>query len=79
MQLIDRPAGRTINVDFDQSAEMLVVYAPDSADFMCLEPWTRGLGGFAALREPGWEKGKAVPVLEAGEVREFASRFSVEW
>ena len=53
MQLVDRPAGHTINIDFDETAELLVVYAPGGADFMCLEPWTRGLGGFGALRKPG--------------------------
>lgn len=77
MQLIDRLAGHTINVDFDESVELLVVYAPDGADFMCLEPWTRGLGGFGSLREPGWEKGESVPVLQPGEIRTFTSRFSV--
>lgn len=78
MSLIDRKADHTISVDYDEKFELFFVYAPDDAEFMCIEPWTRGLGGFEHLREPGWENGEFIPVLQPGEVVTYRAAFSVE-
>lgn len=77
MSLIDRKAGHTINVDYDEQFELFFVYSPDGSDFVCIEPWTRGLGAFEHLREPGWESGEFIPVLKPGEVKTYRAMFSV--
>lgn len=77
MSLIDRKAERAIHVDCDETFEMFVLYAPDGAEFVCIEPWTRGLGAYEHLRNPGWENGEVIPVLRPGEVRTHAVTFSV--
>lgn len=78
MSLLDTKAGCAVHVDFGAWAETFFAYAPDGAEFFCIEPWTYGLGGFAGLNEPGWENGKTIPVLQAGETRTFEASFSVE-
>ncbi|MCL5104635.1 MAG: hypothetical protein M1133_11070 [Armatimonadetes bacterium] len=78
MSLIDHRAGRAIHLDFDEKFEMLLVWAPDGADFLCLEPWTRGLGAFESLKEPDWVTGKYMPVLQPGETVRYGVRFLVE-
>jgi galactose mutarotase-like enzyme len=77
MALIDRNAGRTINVDFDKKSELFFLYSPDGSDFVCIEPWTRGLGAYESLKEPNWTNGKLIPVLQPGEAMEFKATFSV--
>jgi len=78
MSLVDRKARRAVHVDYDESIEVLVLYSPDGSDFVCIEPWTRGLGAFGRLSEPGWESGDLIPVLQPGESRSFKASFCVE-
>jgi len=78
MSLIDRKAGRAIHVDCDEKFEMFVLYAPDGAEFVCIEPWTRGLGAYERLREPGWESGESIPILQPGESRSYRAVFICE-
>jgi galactose mutarotase-like enzyme len=78
MSLIDSRAQRRIAVEYDDSFEMLVVYAPDDSDFVCIEPWTRGLGAFGELDKPGWESGELIPVLKPGEAKTLRASFGVE-
>lgn len=77
MSLMDRKAGHAVHVDFDEKCELFLVYTPAGSDFVCIEPWTRGLGGFEQLRNPGWESGGFVPVLKPGEIRRYGATFSV--
>jgi len=79
MTLSDSRAGRRVHIDFDESFELLFLYSPDGADFVCVEPWTRGLGGYSALRNPGWENGESIPVLAPGESQSHRAVFSVEF
>lgn len=76
--LIDRRAERILHIDFDQNTELLVIYAPDNAEFICIEPWTRGLGAFMHLNEPDWEKTEKIRVLQPGEVMSFSVALTVE-
>lgn len=78
MSLVDGKAGCSIHVDFDESFEMLVVYSPDGSEFVCIEPWTPGLGAYERLRDPGWESGEFIPVLQPGESLTVRAAFSVE-
>lgn len=78
MTLTDCRAGRTITVEYDDNFEMLVVYAPDGSEFVCIEPWTRGLGAFGELWNPGWESGELIPVLQPGESKTLRASFGVE-
>jgi aldose 1-epimerase len=77
MSLLDSRANRAIHVDFDDKTELLVVYAPDNSEFVCIEPWTRGLGAFMKLEDPDWPKTDAVRVLQPGETMAFGVGFSV--
>ena len=77
MSLIDRKAGHTINVDFDEKCELFLMWSPAGSDFVCIEPWTRGLGAYEHLKEPGWENGELIPVLQPGEITHYEMAFSV--
>lgn len=77
MSLIDREAGHAIHVDYDENFELFLVYSPDGSEFVCIELWTRGLGAYERLREPGWENGEAIPVLQPGESRRLRASFTV--
>lgn len=77
MSLIDRKVGHTIHVDYDDTFELFLVYSPDGSDFVCIEPWTRGLGAYEHLREQGWEDGKYIPVLQPGEVKRHKATFTL--
>jgi galactose mutarotase-like enzyme len=79
MSLVDRRAGHTVHVDFDNNCELFFLYSPDGSDFVCIEPWTRGLGAFESLKDPGWESGKLIPVLQPGETIEFKATFGVSY
>ncbi len=78
MTLSDSRAGHAIKVDYDNNFELLVVYAPDGSDFVCIEPWTRGLGAYGELNKPGWESGELIPVLQPGETKTLRASFGVE-
>lgn len=78
MSLVDKQAGRTMHVDFDENFELMTVYAPDGSEFVCIEPWTRGLGAFGELNKPGWESGKLIPVLKPGETKVLRTTYAVE-
>ena len=78
MSLVDKQAGRTMNVDFDENFELMTVYAPDGSEFVCIEPWTRGLGAFGELNKPGWESGELIPVIKPGETKTLRAVFGVE-
>lgn len=77
MTLTDRSAGHTIKVDFDEKSEIFFLYSPDGSDFVCIEPWTRGLGAYESLKDPNWTDGKLIPVLQPGETMVFKATFSV--
>lgn len=76
--LVNSAAGHAVHIDFDAGIEMLVVYSPAGSSFICLEPWTRGLGAYETLRHPGWREGGALNVLQPGESRSIRLRYSVE-
>ena len=78
MSLVDKQARRTTHVDFDESFELMTVYAPDGSEFVCIEPWTRGLGAFGEISKPGWESGEIVPVLQPGETKVLRTVYGVE-
>lgn len=78
MSLTDEQAGHTVHVDFGEGFELFFAYAPDGAEFFCIEPWTRGLGAFEDLKDAGWESGALIPVLQPGESRTYQATFTVE-
>ncbi len=78
MTVTDTQAGRTVHVEFDPKFEMLFLYSPDGSPFVCLEPWTKGMGAFASLKDPTWENGEKIPVIKPGEQVEYKATFSVE-
>jgi aldose 1-epimerase len=78
MTIVDEQAGHAVHVDFGEGYELFFAYAPDGAEFFCIEPWTRGLGAFEHLKDAGWEDGALIPVLQPGETRRYRAAFSVE-
>lgn len=75
MSVIDEKAGHAVHVDFDDNFELMVFYTPDGSDFVCIEPWTRGLGAYEDLRNPGWESGESIPVYQPGETKTYKAAF----
>jgi len=77
-ELVDRQAGRTVSIDVDSHIENFVVYAPPGNPWVCIEPWTRGLGAFETLKDPGWwEAGRPLPILKPGESRKIEVYYAV--
>lgn len=78
MTLTDSEAGRAVHVDFDPKFEMLFLYSPNSSPFVCIEPWTRGMGEFASLKLPGWQDSGSIPVIEPRQAQKYSASFTVE-
>ena len=76
--LTDRRAGYRVRITYDSAVEFLVIYSPAGSPFICVEPWTAGLGGFATLADPGWRERPAMPMLPPGQTRTVAVRYDVE-
>lgn len=76
--VVNNKSGTCINVDFDENIEMLVVYSGSGSDFICLEPWTRGLGAYETLKHKGWAECGEIPVLQPGEVKRISLKYSIE-
>lgn len=79
MSLVDHRAGRTTHVDFDEHFELMTVYTPAGTEFVCIEPWTRGMGAFGELNSPGWESGELIPVMKPGEKKTLRAVYGVEF
>ena len=75
--LTDRGAGRRIAVGYDGSITQLVIYAPQEAPFVCVEPWTAGLDGFSRLADPAWHDAPPLPLLAAGAEARIIMSISV--
>lgn len=78
MTLTDTCAKHKIHVDFDPKFEMLFLYSPNGSSFVCIEPWTKGMGAYASLKDPGWESGQNIPVIKSGEHIEYKAAFIIE-
>lgn len=78
MILTDRRINQRIRVDFDEKLELFFLFSPDDSEFVCIEPWTRGLGAFENLKDPGWETGELIPVLQPGETRSYRVLYTVD-
>lgn len=79
MSVIDRKAGRSVHVDFGDWAELFLLYTPDGKDFVCIEPWTKGLGAFEVLNDPDWQSTDRIMVLKPGQSVTYESVFSVDF
>ncbi len=67
-----------IGVSVDTHFRMFVVYSEPDAPFICLEPWTAGIGGYEHLLEDSWKDGKYVPVLGPEETKILTVRYRTE-
>jgi galactose mutarotase-like enzyme len=75
--LIDLLSRTQIRIDCDGSIGYFVIYHPAGAEYLCLEPWTRGLGQYEALAEEGWQKSTALLILQPGQERRISVRYTV--
>lgn len=76
--IVDKGTGRKIHIDVDDSIENFVIYARGGEDFVCLEPWTRGLGAFGKLHEANWPESGEINVLRPGETRQIRVEYIVD-
>ena len=74
--LYDESSELDIRIDCDESIETFVIYHPAGAEFLCLEPWTRGLGGYEGLGNPHWEQSADLLVLQPGQEKRISVRYS---
>ncbi|MBT3381110.1 MAG: hypothetical protein HN742_07685 [Lentisphaerae bacterium] len=77
-RLVDADAGRVITVEIDPDTAHMVVYSGADCPFVCIEPWTGGLGGYGSLQTADWIQNQPVPVIQPGEERSFLARYGVE-
>jgi len=70
-RLVDESAGYGVVLECDQNTENYVIYSAAGEPFVCVEPWTRGLGAFETLRDPAWHQKAHLNILEPGEAREI--------
>ena len=68
--------GLDVRIDIDPAVEMFVVYSGAHTPFICVEPWTRGLGGYSSLRENATPSNPALGFIEAGVTRTLSIRYS---
>ena len=73
----DRTGKREIRIDVDESVTTFVVYSRPGAPFVCLEPWTAGLGGYEQLRTADWQAGGALPTIKPGEEKTVEITYTV--
>ena len=69
--------GGELVLSLDDRTANLVVYSSAGEPFVCVEPWTAGLGRFSAVGAWSGPDGESGPVLEPGETDRF--RFGLEW
>jgi galactose mutarotase-like enzyme len=67
--LRDPAADTAVRVEASGSLCDWVIYSPAGASFVCLEPWTRGIGGYSHLAADDWADSGAMGVLSPGETR----------
>jgi len=68
--------GLDIRIDIDPAVAMFVVYSGARTPFICTEPWTRGLGGYAALGSKDGRSRNDLEFLSPGETREITIRYT---
>ena len=75
---IEDPAnGLVFQLRLDAATDNLVVYSAAGAPFICVEPWTRGLGAYESLDRDDWSDGANLEVLAPGEQRRFGMTIEV--
>ncbi len=73
----DGRTGRNIHIRYNNAVSMFVLYSGKDTSFLCLEPWTSGLGGYASLSEKGWETRAEVPVIPQHEEKVFTAVYRI--
>lgn len=69
--------GRSLAIDFSEDIENLVLYAGANTPAVCVEPWTKGLGGFSKLMLEDWQEGRDILVLSPGEQKNIEVTITV--
>ena len=66
-----------IRIEFDSNIEMLILFSPADSPFICLEPWTAGLGGFSYLNTKNFSESNLL-FLEKGKEMNIKVTYSIE-
>ena len=69
--LEDAADGSVFELAMDAATRNVVVYSGAGDPFVCVEPWTRGLGAYEALGRDDWPEDADLEVLRPGERRSF--------
>ncbi len=77
-EIINKTTGKSIQIVYDDNIEILVLYSVEDRDFVCLEPWTRGLGGFGSLNIKDYEKGNKLIFLKPAESKKIEISYMVK-
>ncbi len=77
-EIINRSTGRSVQIVYDENVEILVLYSVEDKDFVCLEPWTRGLGGFGSLSIKNYEQGNKLIFLKPGESKKIEISYIIK-
>ena len=70
--LEDTADGLVLELGLDAATRNVVVYSGAGEPFVCVEPWTRGLGAYETLGRDDWAECAELDVLRPGERRRFA-------
>lgn len=76
--IVDQKAGITVHVDFDENIEMFVIYSGLNCEYVCLEPWTKGLGAYETLKRDNWQDTKQLYILQPQEKKIIRIEYSIE-
>jgi len=76
--LIDRNLERTIIMEIDDLIQAFVIYSGSECPFICMEPWTKGLGAYSTLNHANWIEQGQIDQLQPGEKRQICVSYRVE-
>ena len=76
--IVDSRNHRFLHIDIDSNIDAFVIYTNPQAVFICLEPWTKGLGAFETLNHKDWPATRDLMVLPPGQSQKVRLKYSVE-
>jgi galactose mutarotase-like enzyme len=69
---MDHDSSYALRLQGSEDTHCFVLYADPSGRFVCIEPWTRGLGQYEKLRRPNWADALPLNVLLPNRKRTFS-------
>lgn len=76
--IIDTNEGWSLNIKGSEMIENYVISAKPKEPYICVEPWTKGLGGYEMLAENDWQQGKHINVIKPQQKQTVAVTYSLK-